>query len=45
MQYSALMLQVKELVERNLDISDIASRLCLSTETVQQVIAQLQNLI
>ena len=36
-----LILAVKELVERHLDVSEIASRLCLSIDLVQQILNQL----
>ena len=39
-----LLLQVKELAERHLDVYEIASRLCIHSDIVQVLINQLNNI-
>jgi len=39
MSYYDKVAQIRELLERNLDSSEIAHRLCLSLNQVQQIIA------
>ena len=39
MSYHDTVAQIRELLERNLDSSEIANRLCLNLNQVQQIIA------
>ena len=39
MSYQDVVAQIKELLERNLDSFEIANRLCLNLNQVQQIIA------
>ena len=41
MSYQDIVAQIKELLERNLDSFEIANRLCLNLNQVQQIIATL----
>ena len=41
MSYQDIVAQIKELLERNLDSSEIAHRLCLNLNQVNQIIANL----
>jgi transcription initiation factor IIE alpha subunit len=41
MSYQDVVAQIKELLERNLDSFEIANRLCLNSNQVQQIIATL----
>ena len=39
MSYQDIVAQIKELLERNLDSFEIANRLCLNLNQIQQIIA------
>ena len=39
MSYQDVVAQIKELLERNLDSFEIANRLCLNLNQIQQIIA------
>ena len=41
MSYQDVIAQIKELLERNLDSNEIADRLCLNINQVNQIIATL----
>ena len=41
MSYQDVVAQIKELLERNLDSFEIANRLCLNLNQIQQIIATL----
>ena len=41
MSYQDIVAQIKELLERNLDSFEIANRLCLNLNQVNQIIANL----